>query len=79
MWEPSSIALYEKYIKLVPDLEVDWDRESEQPLLDMIKINDKEIKLINHKKCATTGLFGGNLFMSIANHIAMILLGLDTL
>jgi len=69
--------IYQQYLNIEPKIRDRYDTEKLE--LTTLKINDKKIPLIDHKKTFTMGTLGCNTMMSVVTHIARILLGMDTL
>lgn len=69
--------LYQQYLNIKPEVRDRYDTEKLE--LTTLRINNKKIPLIDHKKTFTRGTLGCNTMMSVITHIARILLELDTL
>lgn len=76
-WFSPAKPLYKEYLNA--DVKNYLEYSSNKFGINYIKINDKKIELLQHEKTFTTGTMGGNTLMSIATHIAKILLEFDTL
>jgi len=69
--------LYKRYLDIPVAILIGYDPDS--LTISNIKINNKDIPLIDHQKPVTEGMIGGNCMMSMMNHVARVLLKLDSL
>lgn len=71
------LKLYEQYLDAKPTVRERYDTEKLE--LTTLRINNKKIPLIDHKKTFTRGTLGCNTMMSVVTHVAKILLDLEIL
>lgn len=76
-WVPELDKLIQKYLKSSCKLFLHYDEDKLS--ISGLKINDKHIDLVQHNKTFTKGTLGGNILMSVVNHISKILLDLAIL
>jgi len=75
-WSEKPKELYKKYLKIEPKFFLSYNDTMN---VTRITINEKSAELVQHTKTFTKGTMGSNILMSIAYHIAKVLLGLEKL